>query len=497
MIKLTIPSLSHEGFIFFGGNAFLGPFPLKGDISDSMEYRHFEDTLKERPGMNGENHVVNLQTFADLTLDPISNWTAKGYTSTLRLYRRGDLRSSNIYRKHSILKQGWGRDSSKFFYRPSPTLVYWFDIEGDFYNTNAGGERRHYVRTMQKYEYVSHTKFTGVYTQTSYSNGYGFAKLTTPGRGSTDDYYFGVCKHFLDSDYEENVSSSVITEQRDTYVAMKQHHTIGDASSGFRDLMSLVNSVQDYPVPNPTGVRSFTELVTPAIDTLDRNSVNMFEFFQGLKNPKDLIPKLKNLSKLKTHASNYLAVEYGVLPTIDDLHSILDAINSDRKPYFDRSNYRILTAGHSVSASGTHASVVSTNRIKIAVNSSDPYISKAFEGMRTIGGFPSVDNLWDLVPYSFVIDWFVDIGGFLERVDTSYRTATLGIQYCTMSNTKDVSYKLPYSASSMGISGTISRRYYSRHVQPDVPEQPLNFEVSNELPNHWLEAGALIVANRK
>lgn len=31
--------------------------------------------------------------------------------------------------------------------------------------------------------------------------------------------------------------------------------------------------------------------------------------------------------------------------------------------------------------------------------------------------YPTLGNMWDLVPYSFVIDWFVDIGGIFDTID--------------------------------------------------------------------------------
>jgi hypothetical protein len=36
--------------------------------------------------------------------------------------------------------------------------------------------------------------------------------------------------------------------------------------------------------------------------------------------------------------------------------------------------------------------------------------------------YPTLGNLWDLVPYSFVADWFLNIGGLFEKIDASIQT---------------------------------------------------------------------------
>lgn len=269
-------------------------------------------------------------------------------------------------------------------------------------------------------------------------------------------------------------------------------------ASGFVDLAGIYTSLQAVydlraELPEP---KDFGDLTTDAISTLDANSINMFEFIGGFKNPKELLPKLRNLQKLKTHAGNYLGVQYGVLPTVSDLKTLYEAITAATLPYFDSNNYQVLTAGRSDDRTSSTGRVEVIDRIKIAINPSDPRLFTLSEKMRNLGGFPSIDNLWELVPYSFVIDWFVNVGDMLEEIDTRYRVAKLPIVYATRSTKVIFEPNLPETLTERGALGDVKLVYYDRTVSEQPPLPTLNFEVSNSLPSHWLEAGALIVARK-
>jgi hypothetical protein len=135
--------------------------------------------------------------------------------------------------------------------------------------------------------------------------------------------------------------------------------------------------------------------------------------------------------------------------------------------------------------------------VKIAINPANQALSQFSERLRNIGFFPSVDNIYELIPYSFVLDWFIDVGGFLEAVDSRVRVATLPVVYATTSSKVVIRPIIPKSLMDKGLVGTVQIILYDRAVSHEAPRPTLNFEVSNELPNHWLEAGALIITARK
>jgi hypothetical protein len=61
----------------------------------------------------------------------------------------------------------------------------------------------------------------------------------------------------------------------------------------------------------------------------------------------------------------------------------------------------------------------------ITYSSEDVVPSEIREACDQFGLRLSAYNAWDLVPYSFVVDWFLDIGDMLERYDILHKTQSL------------------------------------------------------------------------
>lgn len=233
----------------------------------------------------------------------------------------------------------------------------------------------------------------------------------------------------------------------------------------------------------------YGELAYDALKSADENSVNMLEFISDLRHPSELIPKLKKLSMLKDASNLILQHDFGWLPTISDLKELFGLITK-HGPFFDKKGNRCLTAAHFSRVSNGNGFVSSiTQRIKIAVKEEEDILSSLYQQTKSMGFFPTLNNLWDLVPYSFVIDWFIDVGDFLERIDNRFFLATMDVQYVTMSFTEETQFVLP--SSLMPFTGTVTQRYYHRWVSDQCPVPPLSLNVKQDF-SHWVDAAALI-----
>jgi len=62
----------------------------------------------------------------------------------------------------------------------------------------------------------------------------------------------------------------------------------------------------------------------------------------------------------------------------------------------------------------------------------DNPIAVVFNALESLGLNPSAANLWDLIPFSFVVDWFLPIGSVLSRLDAYENNALL----------RDVKYRI-------------------------------------------------------
>jgi hypothetical protein len=317
----------------------------------------------------------------------------------------------------------------------------------------------------------------------------------TPSSGVFADFIDGIRFQYrvIRGDYpHDSTSTTVVSGQSNKFWL----RTMVLPPSSIASVVESVRLLCALPLPEMESIHP-GDLATKAVEQLDANNVNMIAFLKDIRKPWELIPKLKELSKLKTHASNYLGYEYGIMPTVSDLHAIRDAVVKNHSPRRDKNDFRSLSAGTSSSVKTSLGTYTRTMRIKLAVNDSDPAFASVSQRLHNIGMFPSLVNLWDLVPYSFVIDWFLNVGEMLEEVDKRGRVASLDIPYSTSSDKLVIQFDVPQHLKDAGYSGFINLTTYRRNTSRGAPSTPLNFEGSNELPNHWLEAGALIVTRTK
>lgn len=98
-------------------------------------------------------------------------------------------------------------------------------------------------------------------------------------------------------------------------------------------------------------------------------------------------------------------------------------------------------------------------KIKLAPKSNQ--LGKLVDRLTGVGLAPNAYNLWDLVPFSFVVDWFVGIGDFLEGITQYGRVAAYDIMSVT------TSWKW---SDKITKSHTTARFvFYERTVSPSAP----------------------------
>lgn len=260
------------------------------------------------------------------------------------------------------------------------------------------------------------------------------------------------------------------------------------------DILAFMAEKLDTLDDDPNKLIDYGELAMRATAKVNANDVNMFAFLRDLRDIKSLIPKLRNFWKLKTLADNYLSVEYGILPTIDDIKKIVRALQGI-KPYLDRNGFQVVTAVHNATASKEETTFQLEQRIKVAIDNEDEGLLGIINRVDSMGFLLTFENLWDLVPYSFVIDWFLDIGGLLERVDANLRLLRLRVRYSTLSHKRTASVQLK-PTRSFPYSGTIKQVQYHRWVIGHCPEPPLSLQTQEDF-NHWIEAAALLIQRSK
>lgn len=103
---------------------------------------------------------------------------------------------------------------------------------------------------------------------------------------------------------------------------------------------------------------------------------------------------------------------------------------------------------------------------------------------------PSLQNVWDFIPYTFVVDWFLDVEGALKSLDNQALWALNEVLECT----ETTKFKTSVDASIIDsrLSGTLTYTVYDRVVRPTLTYRQFHFTPSINGFKHVAELSALI-----
>lgn len=483
-------------YVALGQNYLFGPFRQNGDSSEQIiSFRHPHDRIEEKRRLIlEEGNVHHSQMGGDILLNPsLSRFSLmdskKSYVHPKTRYMR--LRSVHLDRMQSFdavyypdLMSGWCYDDGK--YDKSPTVIDEVNSHG-FTRWNYYHGNRSY--TKETFTVSSFTRrgasVTCTYKRARISGSFGSLDLDDPEAFKrTIERAIAASPNAEEGSY----TSTYLT----TYIVSGEKLPV--APSKIRGTISQLNPLLLQRNSPGIVLTDFGDLAMKACEQLDAINANLIAFVRDLPSTKDLVPKLKNLSQLKTHASNYLAVNYGVLPTISDLEEIFSYFKN--KAPRDRDGRKLVYSSDIKTSRLGSVEFRKERRIKIAVDPTDTGVNSLLEGLENLGFGLNFTNIWDLIPYSFVIDWFVDVGSLLERIDTNLRILRLPIAYCTQS---EKSVTTVTDLTSLGITdafGHLSLTNYSRWTSHNVPLPPLKLEPDIKVQHHWLESAALILQRR-
>lgn len=204
---------------------------------------------------------------------------------------------------------------------------------------------------------------------------------------------------------------------------------------------------------------AYNKAVSQLGDMIRGNVDLSIDLFQGHKtlatvkrivNPlatlKSSIRKARRNGSEHEVASLYLEWIYGIKPTLQTLYECVERIRNEVKA--DKPVVRIRARGsckvknvESFAINGfgyqngySAAEVDSRVRCQLIVN-----LKTNRDKVQTIAAWTSMNPAsiaWELVPYSFVVDWFYNIGGYLRELETALTHADIFV-----SGVKHIGYK--------------------------------------------------------
>lgn len=135
-----------------------------------------------------------------------------------------------------------------------------------------------------------------------------------------------------------------------------------------------------------------------------------------------LLVKSLRYSPSKAMGNAWLKYQYGIRPAMDTAYGLAQFARSHMQKIKikSRSTSKVVqdfVTKQSGYYPNVHRHIQSSHRIEIGATYvvSDPQL---FDSTRLTSLNPAA-IAWELVPYSFVIDWFVDIGGYLQAYENS------------------------------------------------------------------------------
>jgi len=203
--------------------------------------------------------------------------------------------------------------------------------------------------------------------------------------------------------------------------------------------------------------------------------------------------KAQRRERLKTEAkeasSVYLAHHYGTKLTMNDLEKISTGISSFIWNYYSayRHKTRQLHSHDSFNTSYLGLNWDVEMNYNLCYN---PYqgISEINEFITNLGWGLNYHQVWEAIPFSFVVDWFKDITTVLKAFDTEayYRSLAICYEAYSVKLKQDVTSLLPYE-------GAVEFSYYLRRVSPTPTIHPCAGDISGTPQKHFLQGAALIV----
>lgn len=248
----------------------------------------------------------------------------------------------------------------------------------------------------------------------------------------------------------------------------------------------------------PEDWESIQELCVSGLEGIHATSLNGFAFLADInviKQGIDVILALKNPPKtLKELADFYLSEKFGLSATVRDYAQLYD----DTTLFLDR-----------VTKLAEHADYKARARDRVLIERDDLFIhqarsftaylnnypDKVMEVLNTIadwGLYPTAKNGWDLIPFSFVCDWFTNVSDRLRAWD--YNNARLRYDcIVSMQSVKSDAVFKPQAEPGRLSIGQIYVTAYERRVSTQLPEGRFNTEYSVPGFRKWITGSALIV----
>lgn len=217
--------------------------------------------------------------------------------------------------------------------------------------------------------------------------------------------------------------------------------------------------------------------------------VNNCENLLQLKKIKESIPPIKALIKrhnIKALSGLYLWYKYTYSTSMMDLQAYYKFMLEYIQQSKSKSDNQHISLTYSDSIPTSKGNISRVTRYNIYTNTYNGGV------MELLGLDINLSNTWDLLPFSFVVDWFVNLGDVLNTIDHSDTLSHVKVYSVCTSNKCTCLY---HPFISLGIFDAVCRTTYDRSISNTLPVGNLSVSLKNP-SRHIIDGGALIFANK-
>lgn len=284
----------------------------------------------------------------------------------------------------------------------------------------------------------------------------------------------------------------------------------------------------DLVVPNvsPLHIEALNYFAAGCVEQSVQLPVNVIEFKEIPSYLKSLPQALKNLkmnskSIAKFSSGQYLAYQFGIAPLISDVKSSIESLRGlanhlkwlrahEGKPV--RVRYRKDISANNTPSTTFMPDATGTGQIRSmqyrAVYTATAVIVYDVSGLtdleiktrtllRSFGFDDPLGVVWELIPYSFIIDWFFKVGKFLEsfspKITLPYKIIDSGWSIKIVDSRIQECYRYrPYKTGNPNTYGQTTKTYFRRE-----PGLPISFSILESSPGlHQLALSLALAVQR-
>jgi len=267
---------------------------------------------------------------------------------------------------------------------------------------------------------------------------------------------------------------------------------VGDTATAFQDTVEKAGKT----------VSLRDAAIYDALDNISLADVNPLEDIKDLLRPLEPLKQLISFTKvhgfmdmLKTIANLHLFLKYVVktgIMNIGEWNKLLDAMCHPEKLKKAIAGSQLIGRGKQTKKTtlDDDSTLEVTHYAKLVYNTQGVDITNL---LNLLGLTPRLADLWDLIPFSFVVDWLLPIGEAINNLELNSLQQTLPFTYGIITKKVTGSYSRKFTAGVHEYTLKMKAVSYDRTVVSVFPTD-VWFGVSLKDPSkQLLTGGALLV----